>query len=276
MRQKRMTREQVAQIASRPKDEWSGKESLPVIRAVLDSSKLPSEEKAVDRLGQEAQMMLMSGTLTMASTLEHSIYWILDNPDVLRKLKEELRIVMPSVNDVDKVPLTTLDSLPYLTAVIKESIRLIYGNSTPHFRADPNKPLIYEDKKTGKTWVIPPNTSVGMTSVLLHHNEEHFPESYKFNPERWLGDEGKKLDKYMVGFGKGSRICLGMNQAYGILRMVLSQLWRTWASTDAKIGDEFGVLGLYDTSPHDVEMHGDFFIAAYNKIQGVEFKVRSM
>lgn len=275
MRQKRKTRNQVAQAAAL-KDEWSEREIVPIFQGLLDSSKLPPEEKSVERLSQDAQMLLMAGTLTMASTLEHMVYWMVDNPDVLRKLKEELRTAMPSLDDVRRVPIASLESLPYLTAVIKESVRLIYGNSTPHFRVDPSQPLVYEDKKAGRKWVIPPKTSVGMTSVLLHHNEDNFPNSYIFDPDRWLGEGGKKLDKYMVGFGKGSRICLGLNQAYGISRLVLAQIWRLWASPEVSTGDEIGVLSLYNTSFHDVQMKGDFFVAAYNKPQGVEFKVRRL
>ena len=203
------------------------------------------------------------------------MFWMVENPDVLRKLKEELRGVMPSIDDVSKIPLTTLESLPYLTAVIKEATRLIYGNTTPHFRSYPDTPLVFEDKNKGKTWVIPPKTSVGMTSVILHHDEQHFPNSWKFDPERWMGEEGKKLDRYNVGFGKGGRICLGMNQAYGILRLTMAQVWRLWASPDVSIGDEIGVLNLHNTTSNDVTMRGDFFIPAYNKPQGVEFKVYS-
>ncbi|KAL2018247.1 hypothetical protein VTK56DRAFT_1154 [Thermocarpiscus australiensis] len=275
MRQKKMTREKVAQLASTSDDDWAGK-NMPIFRGVMQSPKLPAEEKTVERLAQDAQMLLMAGTLTMASTLEHLIYWMVDNLDVLRTLKEELRTVMPSVHDVGKIPLATLEGLPYLTAVIKEGVRLIYGNSMPHFRVDPDGPLVYKDGKTGKTWVIPPGTSVGMTSVLLHHNEENFPNSHKFIPERWLGEEGKRLDKYMVGFGKDSRICLGMPQGYGVLRLVLSQIWRSWASPEVRIGDELGVLSLYNTTAEDVQMTGDFFVAAYKKPQGVEFKLTSM
>ncbi|KAI0387436.1 cytochrome P450 [Hypomontagnella monticulosa] len=274
MRQKHKTRELVAQLASESTDAWSGKE-MPIFRAVMESSKLPPHEKSVERVAQDAQMLLMAGTLTMASNLEHSIYWMVDNPDVLRKLKEELRGVMPSIDDVGKVPIATLESLPYLTAVVKESVRLIYGNSTPHFRYDPGGPVVYKDGTTGKTWAIPPKTPVGMTSVLLHHNELHFPNSNKFDPERWLGDEGKKLDRYMVGFGKGSRVCLGMPYGYGIVRLVLAQIWRLWATPDVKLGDEIGVLSLYNTCHHDVQMKGDFFVGAYHKTEGVEFKVSS-
>ena len=273
-RQKRTTRDQVVHAIS-TKDEWSGRDFQPVFRGLSDSPKLPPDEKSVKRLAQDAQMLLMAGTLTMASVLEHMIYWISNDADVLQKLKNELKTVMPSIDDVGNVPLATLENLPYLTAVIKESVRLIYGNSCPHFRVSP-EPLILEDKTRGKSWTIPPGTSVGMTSVLLHHNETNFPDSYKFNPDRWLGESGKKLEKYQVGFGKGSRICIGMHQAFGMARLVLSQIWRLYASPNVRLSDEIGVLTLYNTSAHDVEMNGDFFIASYNKTQGVEFKLSSM
>jgi cytochrome P450 len=36
-----------------------------------------------------------------------------------------------------------------------------------------------------------------------------FVEPTEFRPERWL-DPAKRLDKYMVAFGKGARQCLGL------------------------------------------------------------------
>ncbi|CAH0020670.1 unnamed protein product [Clonostachys rhizophaga] len=275
MRQKHETRKLVVQLSTTSDDEWNGKE-MPIFRGVLNSPKLPPQEKTVERVSQDAQMLLMAGTLTMASNLEHSIYWVVDNPDVLRKLKEELKTAMPTIDDVPNVRLSSLEGLDYLTAVVKESVRLIYGNSTPHFRYDPDGPLVYKEEGTEKSWVIPANTPVGMTSVLLHHNELHFPNSNKFDPERWLGEPGKKLDKYMVGFGKGSRVCLGMPHGYAILRLVIAQIWRLWATDEVALGDELGVIRLYNTTPLDVKMVGDFFVGKYNKAQGVEFKVSSL
>lgn len=275
MEQKHITRQKVEKLSSMPKTEWAGKETQPVALSLLESAKLPPAEREIDRVAQDAEMVLMAGTLTTATTLEHLLFWMIDNPDVLRKLKEELKGVMPTVNDLANIPLTTLEGLPYLTAVLKEATRLIYGNTTPHFCSNPDTALVFQDTQRSKTWVIPPNTSVGMTSVILHHDERHFPNSWKFDPDRWLGEEGKKLDRYNVGFGKGGRICLGMNQAYGIMRLVMAQTWRLWASPDVSIGDKIVVIKLYNTTAHDMKMNGDFFIPAYNKPQGVEFKVFS-
>jgi cytochrome P450 len=52
-----------------------------------------------------------------------------------------------------------------------------------------------------------------MTSVHIHHNEDIFPDSYTFKPERWLEkrpDGAPPLDRYLTSFSKGSRQCVGM------------------------------------------------------------------
>ena len=49
-----------------------------------------------------------------------------------------------------------------------------------------------------------------MTSVLMHHNESNFPDSYNFIPERWMDLETRqRLESYLVPFSKGSRQCIG-------------------------------------------------------------------
>lgn len=60
-------------------------------------------------------------------------------------------------------------------------------------------------------WEIPAGVPVGMTSIMMHQNEQIWPDPMKFAPERWLDpSEAKRLDKYMVSFTKGSRQCVGM------------------------------------------------------------------
>ncbi|KAH6635855.1 cytochrome P450 [Chaetomium tenue] len=203
MCQKKMTREKVAQLASTSDDDWAGK-NTPVFRGLLHSPKLPAEEKTVERVAEDAQMLLMAGTLTMASTLEHLIYWMVSNPDVLRKLKEELRSAIPSVNDVGNTPLATLEGLP------------------------PGRSPDIQGRDDGK------ELGDSVRDTCGHDERAASPQRGPFSRHR---------------------ICLGMPQGYGVLRLVLSQIWRL---------------------AEDVRMVGDFFVAAYKKPQGVEFKLNSM
>lgn len=43
-----------------------------------------------------------------------------------------------------------------------------------------------------------------------HFNEEIFPNATEFKPERWLQSNSKELERYLVPFGSGSRMCIGM------------------------------------------------------------------
>lgn len=43
-----------------------------------------------------------------------------------------------------------------------------------------------------------------------HYNPSIFPNPAEFCPERWLQPSSKDLEKYLVPFGSGSRMCIGM------------------------------------------------------------------
>jgi len=214
---------------------------------------------------------MMAGTLTTAWTLEVIMFWLIMKPEILCKLKGELKAAMPDKNAV--VPLPTLEGLPYLNAVMKEGIRLSYGVSCRLARIDPENEMIYTDPATGKDWIIPPNTPVGMTSVQIHHIESLFPDSKRFYPERWLTPEAKSLEKYIASFTAGSRQCLGINLAYAELYLVLSAIWRRWGSTAYRDEGDEGVFELYETGLRDVEIEADAFLPLQQKgTQGIRVR----
>lgn len=80
-------------------------------------------------------------------------------------------------------------------------------------------PRISPDKTTRyKDFEIPAGTPVSMTIVDVHHDENIYPNSRAFIPERWLGNpetgNGASLNRYFVAFGKGARSCLGVKYVY--------------------------------------------------------------
>ena len=105
----------------------------------------------------------------------------------------------------------------------------------------------------GKQWVIPPNTPVDMTDVLIHQDESIFSNATSFVPERWIGNP--RLDRYLVSFSKGSRQCLGINLAYAEMYLCLAAIFSRFGSGKVNgvrmEGDE-GVLELHETGWSDV------------------------
>ncbi|KAH7136179.1 cytochrome P450 [Dendryphion nanum] len=267
--QKRTSEAQVKKIIAGENEEWRGKEYPTIFHSVLDS-KLPPEEKSIERLADDAQMVVMAGTLTTASTLELIHFWLLSQPDTLLKLKRELRSAIPNPEDIGKIPLPTIEALPYLTAVIKEGLRLSYGVSCRLQRIDPDNTLEFIDKTVGKKWAIPAGTPVGSTSVLIHRDETIFPASETFSPERWLDGQGPSLEKYLVSFCAGSRRCFGENLAYAELYLGLAAIWRD----DGVGADDVGAMSLWETDRRDVEIESDQFVPVAKKgSKGIRVKV---
>lgn len=91
----------------------------PTIFKELVHSNLPPEEKTLERLRHEAQVIVGAGGETMQHAASVGICHVLLNEEILARLKKELLLAWP---DLDSLPpsLQELEQLPYLTAVIQE------------------------------------------------------------------------------------------------------------------------------------------------------------
>ncbi|KAL2822122.1 cytochrome P450 [Aspergillus granulosus] len=85
-----------------------------------------------------------------------------------------------------------------------------------------------------------------MSSMLIRHNEDIFPDSRNFIPERWADPEKRHhLEKYLVSFTKDSRQCIGINLAQSEILLVLPKIIRGLN------------LELFETTREDVALAHD-------------------
>ncbi len=240
--------------------------SQTTIFHTLLESNLPPSEKTTTRLTDEGVTVLGAGSHTVAWTLTVGTFHILSTPSILSKLKEELSTIKRNGETLASV-LTQLEKLPYLTAVIKESLRLSYGVSLRLPRIDPEKALQFQD------WSIPPGTAVSMTGALLHHDESISHDSKSLKPERWL-EGGKSLDRYMTSFSAGSRVCLGITLAWAELYLAVAGVFGSLGGKGEN--SEKGTMRLVGTEKGDVEIHGDaFFPLVREGSEGVRVLITS-
>ena len=169
------------------------------------NSDLSPKEKSVNRMVQEAQVIIGAAILTTSWAGAIASFHIIDNPEIFKKLRAELEEAIPDPST--QLDWQTLEPLPYLTGCVKEGIRLAYGIAS-------RLPRVARQDLKYRDWIIPAGTPVSMTIVDINHDEEVFPQSRSFVPERWLNNpttkEGQPLERYFVGFGKGSRQCIGL------------------------------------------------------------------
>jgi len=95
--------------------------NVTLFRHIVNSD-MPESELSDDRLAKEAQVLLGAGTASTARTLGFVSYYILANPHIRSRLKEELRDIMSGWPE--RVPSwADLEKLPYLQSLIKEALR---------------------------------------------------------------------------------------------------------------------------------------------------------
>lgn len=240
-------------------------------------SQLPESDKSVNRLKDEAAIVVAAGTLTTSWALSVATYYLLADPVILKKLKTELNSAVPD-RSVRPIPLIILENCQYLVAVTQEAIRLSYGVASRLQRVSPDKEMIFRDQTSKKNWIIPSGIPVSMTSVLVHQDSSIFPDPHSFRPERWI--ENPRLNRFLVSFSKGSRQCLGINLAYTEIYLCLFAIFSRFGSrgphSDLRMDGDEGVLELFETGPSDVEVHADGFVPLPAEgSQGVRIKVSS-
>lgn len=170
----------------------------------------PSEKEIVD----SGFLFLLAGTDSTAYTISCSMFYILNDQKVAENLKAELKEVPQHV--LGRFDYEAIADLPYMTAVIKESLRLstaVPGNLP---RVVPPGGVVVDGR------FIPGGTAVSVTIRVINDNPDIFPDPSRFIPERWLGEGGKKLEKWNVSFSQGTRRCIGMNMAYLEMYMIIA------------------------------------------------------
>ncbi|KAK8001027.1 hypothetical protein PG991_013249 [Apiospora marii] len=159
----------------------------------LLASSLPTHEKSLKRIADEAATLLAAGTETASWTLSVITHHLLNKPALLTKLTEELRGVM---DDPRKLPVwTTLERRPYLGAIIQEGLRLSYGVSARTARVATQEDLVYRGE-----WTPPDSGGDGNPVQLDHHDESVWPESHSFIPERWLDDKMQRRKEHRLAY----------------------------------------------------------------------------
>nr|POE87250.1 trichodiene oxygenase [Quercus suber] len=210
---------------SSPERGGSDDRSQPIVFNEILQSDLSISELSTARLQDETLSIVGAGLESTRCAASVAIFHILDQPETHQRLKEELRTVVSKKGSLPD--LTVLENLPWLEACVQEALRLAYGTVPRSPRRSPTS-LVYGSH------VIPADTPISCETYSMHHNERLYPNSWAYQPERWVNNPDirlsadaapTKLSRYMTAFGRGSRMCLGMHIAEAELYMVLAALF---------------------------------------------------
>ncbi|KAK3307386.1 cytochrome P450 [Chaetomium strumarium] len=259
-----------------------------IFEGVLNSN-LPDEEKTDARLAQEAQLIVFAGEGTVAYTLNAALYELLAHPAEYRRAQEELRAALPAGEVAPSF--AQVETLPFLNAVIHETMRLHPGVVSRQVRIAPDQPIVYSpgglsrgEKRGGigsglglgaaateKTYIVPPGMCHSMSTRAMHLNGDVFDEPLAFRPQRWLDDPS--IGRAFIAFARGTRNCIGKDMAKKLMGKVLATLLLRY---DIYSGQDGPTLELYDTTrERDIDANYDMIIPMPAKgSHGLRVRVR--
>ncbi|KJZ75319.1 hypothetical protein HIM_05245 [Hirsutella minnesotensis 3608] len=193
------------------------------------------------KIASELFDQMSGGREVLGLVLAYTIYYISQSPSAQERLRTELATLEPSMRqgpdasighcqnsaDAPRLPApSSLDKLPYLSAILKESFRM-RPTSTPLPRVTPRDRCVSLAGVDG----IPPNTRVNVFQWFIHRNPENYNNADEWYPERWLEAESKSGKSPLLWpFGGGSRMCVGVSLTQYLMRYILALIYSNFSS----------------------------------------------
>lgn len=216
-------------ITERRKMIQSGVDAKAISQGDLIATMLRSGDNFSDAyLLDQSLDFIVAGHETTGVATSLGLYLLSENPEVQTRLREEIREMLPSPSLGSPVDATLVESLPYLTAVCNEVLRLY----TP---VPDTRRLTFAPKTVIESVRIPVGTVVTVAGGVIHRSKEVWgPDADKFDPDRWFHDKetrqkidplGGSGDPYAVmSFTYGPRACIGERFARGEMLTLMAQL----------------------------------------------------
>ncbi|XP_057490866.1 LOW QUALITY PROTEIN: 6,7,8-trihydroxycoumarin synthase-like [Actinidia eriantha] len=199
-----------------PKRPKSSQQDILDILLQLKEDPSTSVDLSMDHVKALLMDIFTAGTDTGAASIVWAMTALMKNPTVLKKVQEEVRTLVGKKGKVDE---DDIHSLPYLKAMIKETMRLY-----------PPAPLLVPHKTTQRCVIdgyeIEPQTVVYINAWAIARDPESWENPEEFLPERFLGSDidfrGQNFE--LIPFGAGRRGCPGINLGVATVELALANL----------------------------------------------------
>ena len=195
------------------------------------------------------QDVMFGGTETVASVIEWSMAELMRNPEELQKLQEELT---RTVGLDRRLHESDLQNLPYLKAVVKETLRL-----------HPPIPLLLHETAVDTAvagYFIPTGSRVWINCWAIGRDGTAWEDPDRFRPGRFENDAApdfKGNDFEFLPFGSGRRSCPGMQLGLYACEMAVANLLHSfsWELPDGMKAEELDMNDSFGlTAPRAVRL----------------------
>ncbi|RDD39455.1 Cytochrome P450 3A24 [Trichoplax sp. H2] len=170
-----------------------------------------SNQLSDDEMISQAFVFLVAGYETTQNALTFACYSLATNPDIQRKLIDEIDSKFPISDSLDY---NIVSEMPYLDMVIAETLRLY-------------PPAITTNREVSQSMIIdgihiPKDVILAIPIYSIHRDPTYWHDPEQFIPERFTSEAKASRNPYAyLPFGIGPRNCVGMRLALLELKVAL-------------------------------------------------------
>ncbi|MBV8195381.1 MAG: cytochrome P450 [Candidatus Dormibacteraeota bacterium] len=198
------------------------------------------EESTSSALREHVATMSLAGYETTATVCTWACYLLATNESVADRLRRDI------AEQTGDRPLRYEDvpAIPYLTAVVKETMRLYPPAWIIGRRA-------LESDRIGDT-DIPVNSVVAISPYTLHRHPRYWPDPEVFDPRRFISEEVERKHEAFsfIPFGAGPRTCIGSNFALVEAPLIIGRMVQRYRLALAN-QDPVQPKGVFVLVPHE-------------------------
>ncbi|TVY78282.1 Cytochrome P450 monooxygenase radP [Lachnellula suecica] len=183
----------------------------------------PKDRQEMRHLEQVAGQLLVAGYEPPAMWFYATIYYLVKEPGIQKILAEEIRGAFTSYDDITP---SAAAGLPYLTACLKETLRVMPSVLT-------GMPVVSPGAMVDGTFILK-GVVCQSSPFAMARNPHNFHEPLSFRPERWLPKDHPLYEprfaydngKAFLPFSQGPRMCAGKEIAWWQSRVFIAKvLW---------------------------------------------------
>ncbi|KAJ4422136.1 hypothetical protein N0V82_003219 [Gnomoniopsis sp. IMI 355080] len=165
-----------------------------------------------EQLAHQAYILMTAGAETSATAMAAAV-WFLTQPENAECLEQVQREVRTTFATYDDMTGDAVSRLPYLDAVLEETMRIMPPVAMGPPRVSPGGTVdgVY----------VPKGVYVSADLWSISHDPRNAVEPDRFEPGRWL-DGGRK--PYSQPFIIGPRSCIGVNLAWLEMKLTLAKM----------------------------------------------------
>ncbi|OAP58405.1 hypothetical protein AYL99_07495 [Fonsecaea erecta] len=178
-------------------------------------------------LESDSPVIIIAGSDTTAVCLSFVFYFVSKDATIQKKLIEEIDEAWAEHGDNLGGRNLGPDSMPYLNAVINESLRMVPPAPNGNQRTTPKGGCFIDGK------YLPENTQVSCQPTFMAHDARSFTKPELFVPERWIDEKRDPMwnhdTRSFIPFSAGQYICPGKALAYLEMRLLLAHVFKDFS-----------------------------------------------